>query len=314
MEPPGQRDADRQVEEEEEDGDSDDESDASTASWSSSPAQEERAGPSSGLAETGQEDGESPSPPVPPSGPHPGREGGGSPDGAIPPPGLEPARCTACDRPGCSRENRGCAFYRRPRDAHEDAQLGDHVPHFAQMRVVVAGRRFRLGEQLYDRGVATGAGNNCLIDTLRQALGVPCDMDFVRAELMRRFPAGPARVTERSFLDLRDHWESVLTCMSISYQAMGHAPIDVATLKIACVDADFPENGDVVGTGARHLHILRENQNHFVPLVAVESGSAPAAAQPVRGGRTCDEAPLPEMPPKKRLRGKCSINPRSHWS
>ena len=112
-------------------------------------------------------------------------------------------------------------------------------------------------------------------------------------------------------MDLRDHWESVLTCMSISSEAMGHAAIDVATLKIACVDADFPENGDVVGTGARHLHILRENQNHCVPLLAVASGSASAAAQPVRGDRPRDEAPLPEQPPKKRLRGKCSVKPRS---
>ena len=139
-------------------------------------------------------------------------------------------------------------------------------------------------------------------------------MDFVRAELMRRFPVGPARVTEKSFLDLRDHWESVLTYMSISAQAMGHAAIDVATLKIACVDADFPENGDVVGTGTRPLHILRENQNHFVPLLAVESGSAPAAAQPMREGRPCHEAPLPEFPPRKRLRGKCSLTQRSQQS
>ena len=99
----------------------------------------------------------------------------------------------------------------------------------------------------------------------------------------------------------------------MSSVAKSYATIDVATLTIACVDADLSENGDVVGTGTRQLHILRENQNHFVPLLAVASGSASAAAQPVRGDRPRDEAPLQEQPPKKRLRGKCSVNPRSQW-
>ena len=45
--------------------------------------------------------------------------------------------------------------------------------------------------------------------------------------------------------------------------------------------------------------------------VAVDSGSAPAAAQPVKEGRNCDEAPVPEFPPRKRMRSKCNISPRS---
>ena len=37
-------------------------------------------------------------------------------------------RCHACDRKGCWRENPRCLFFRRIRDAHEDAIIGNKVP------------------------------------------------------------------------------------------------------------------------------------------------------------------------------------------
>ena len=41
--------------------------------------------------------------------------------------------------------------------------------------------------------------------------------------------------------------------------------------KVVCVDMIYMGEGDVVGSGSKRLVIARQNQNHFVPLIACRS-------------------------------------------
>ena len=108
--------------------------------------------------------------------------------------------CHACDRRGCWHANPLCLFYDRSREAHEDALLGDTVPHMRETRITctadgtqMEGRlqvdwwrlyndvRFVLNEaQHFTMCKASGHESNCLIDTLRQLLLLDCDIGAVR--------------------------------------------------------------------------------------------------------------------------------------
>ena len=124
-------------------------------------------------------------------------------------------RCAACDRVNCSSDNPHCPFYRRSREPHADAQLGDNVPHMRQMAieyepdgtVEVEGNRFRPGG-------ASSESCNCLIDTLRQVLHLQCDLAGVRRHLMTLFPDGPGVVTSSNFLELELHWAEVVDALA----------------------------------------------------------------------------------------------------
>ena len=121
---------------------------------------------------------------------------------------------------------------------------------------IVDGREYMLG-------CASGADNNCLIDTLRQKLNIIASVGSVRRRLQERFPSGEARVTAHNFLELQAHWRAVLEFLG---QTAGR-PIDTNHYRVVCLDLTIGHSGDVVGTGALTLHIARVGLNHFVPLI-----------------------------------------------
>ena len=95
---------------------------------------------------------------------------------------MPASRCSNCDRLGCSPADPQCPFYMRARGFHGDAGWGDSVPHMTQMewRLLSDGSVEIEGTQ-WSRGRALGDGNNCLIDTLRQA----CDKLAVSTSRVR---------------------------------------------------------------------------------------------------------------------------------
>ena len=104
------------------------------------------------------------------------------------------------------------------------AGTGGHLPHQSQicwrfngvtttgaMRIIVDGRHYYV--QYGNPGKLTeGEQNNCLIDSLRQCLGVQCDRTLVRADLQSvyEFHVGRAKVTFDSYLDVEEHWKVIL--------------------------------------------------------------------------------------------------------
>lgn len=124
-------------------------------------------------------------------------------------------------------------------------------------------------------GSASGADNNCLIDTLRQKLGnLFVSLAGVRDELAMLFPSGPGRIRKTdagNFLELELHWAAVVRLLG---QHSGHR-LDPANFKIVCVDLQRANHGDVVGTGRIGLHIARVHGNHFVPLLRYHGARGP---------------------------------------
>ena len=173
------------------------------------------------------------------------------------------SRCAACDQLG--HDAASCPFFAgRAREAHPDAALGDTVPHMFQMDVRRDGAFFWVDGRKYRRGYASGRDNNCLIDTLRQKLGLICNVEWVRSQLQLRFAEpGLAQVTADNFLTLDLHWESVVDLL---FQNSGRS-LRSDAVRIVCVDTQFLGNGDVRGTGGLSLFIARENGNRFVPLI-----------------------------------------------
>ena len=145
---------------------------------------------------------------------------------------------------------------------------GDNVPHMFQRTVrllepglvEVDGRSFRLGH-------ASGASNNCLVDSLRQAVSTQVDLDFVRDLLRDRFRDGPERVVEANFLTLDYHGLAVLD--ALLQHGRQEAPGASEGYTIVCVDMGCIGNGDVVGVGPLEVFIARAGGNHFVPLAPV---------------------------------------------
>ena len=133
-------------------------------------------------------------------------------------------------------------------------------------------RRFCINDREYIVGSASSDGHNCLIDTLRQQLGMIVSVEAVREVLKDTFTDGPDKVEAYNFLDLEAHWEKVVSTLG---ELWGSATFTGRRLKIVCIDLDSIEgtdgawqcDGNVVGTGDRKLYIARQDRNHFVPLL-----------------------------------------------
>ena len=125
------------------------------------------------------------------------------------------------------------------------------------------------------KGFASGAGCNCLIQTLLACLndnGLLCvaDVPWIRHELRRRFRQGENRVTEANYLDLRNHWTSIIDLIGISARRHGCDPTNQIHARNFNVTAVLEERRIVVerdGVGAISLFVLNEGNQHFVPLL-----------------------------------------------
>ena len=99
--------------------------------------------------------------------------------------------CGNCGRSGHEDNHHpACPFYNRDREDHDDAAMGDTIPHMSQTNIALQldgmplTQGLQRSEQWYEGhkveitvdgknfglGTASGKGCNCLIDTLRQQL------------------------------------------------------------------------------------------------------------------------------------------------
>ena len=131
------------------------------------------------------------------------------------------------------------------------------------------------GGHRFLKGFASGSGCTCLIQTLLSCLndnGVACaaDIPWIRKELRKRFPNGENRVTERNYLDLRNHWRSIIDLIGVSarhnsYDATNY--IHARNFKVTAVLEDTRLVSEVDGDGPIDLFLLNEGIAHFVPLL-----------------------------------------------
>ena len=190
--------------------------------------------------------------------------------------------CHACDTPRCWHINELCIFFGRARQAHIDSQaLGIGVPDiFARARVTI----FHLegGDDVctYFKVQASGAGSNCLVYSLLQCIGMaglPCsaNVPWVRTEMMKQFTsAGVSAVTSGTYLDLCEHWASVVSLLGSSARSMGldlEKRIVPSLFQITCISDVHSVIGDLVGTGRVHLYLFNEGNCHYSPLLPYRS-------------------------------------------
>ncbi len=140
----------------------------------------------------------------------------------------------------------------------------------------------RIDGRVYFKGSATGQGNNCLIDALRQAIDdrLPCvaNMSWVRQNLLKKFPRhGESAVTAAGFLDLRMHGAAIVNLIGESARWEGldtQGQIHAHTFTVVCVEESLGLLGDVVGTGPLKLYLLNEGFHHYVPLLPQRGGQS----------------------------------------
>ena len=126
--------------------------------------------------------------------------------------------------------------------------------------------------QSYQLGSASGAGCNCLIDTLRQKLpGVICSVSGVRAALEERHRSLPTRIDPGTYLPL-DFWDEIVDLCGFHNRVRAIRTSWAHRFRIVLVDLTWIGHGEVFPRGSRPglerstLTIARVNQNHFVPL------------------------------------------------
>ena len=128
-----------------------------------------------------------------------------------------------------------CPYFQKIRgqvtwDANEtqlqdaEADTGGSLPHQSQINWKINGNTTRGSTCILVDGkpyyvqygnpgkLSEGERNNCLIDSLRQCIGVQCDRTLVRADLqsLYGFHAGRAKVTFDSYLDVEEHCKDIL--------------------------------------------------------------------------------------------------------
>ena len=125
-----------------------------------------------------------------------------------------------------------------------------------------------------------GERNNCLIDSLRQCLGIKTDRKKVREDLIREFGNKPdgdrAQVTHMSFLDIHSHWRAIIQSI------IKHNTSNFSTecnLKEYCIIAIYATDIDQGWTNeqltARYrLVVLNTDDIHFDPCLRKQSGSS----------------------------------------
>ena len=99
---------------------------------------------------------------------------------------------------------------------------------------------FVFNDEAFQMGEANGDGCNCLIDTLRQSLGLMCNVTEIRRRLHRIHPD----ILVGEYLELERHWQSIVQLL---LQSVGSAA-RWEHHRIICVDCICLGNGDVEGT------------------------------------------------------------------
>ena len=158
------------------------------------------------------------------------------------------------------------------------------MPHFSQVSwhfesaaadqpriVVVNGHSYKVGHG--DPGYINGVcENNCLIDSLRQCLGIEADCRKVRRDLINEFAGAAddrARVGATTYLDVGAHWRSILRSL-LRHRVTG-SPVSwsVDDFRVIALSANNAGHGSPEGRrDAPHtLVVLNDSDVHFDPCL-----------------------------------------------
>ena len=142
-------------------------------------------------------------------------------------------------------------------------------------------RVISVNDKRWELQSATGIDFNCLIDTVRQSLGIPCSLtllDTIRNDLATEFPAARGQLQVRTsdhflgpnFLEFLEHTRAVARLL---LQKAGVEDQRPEELRFICVDLDRDEFSVLEGTGPRQREVwfVRENSNHFLPVLPSET-------------------------------------------
>ena len=211
--------------------------------------------------------------------------------------------CARCGGVGHVAEH--CPFFRRTRETHADAQMGDNVPHMNQVNITISADgavveqcqravgwfyhqklEISVDNINFVLGKASGEGCNCLIYTFQKILPTRMfDVRSVRAELERHHAGRPTAIVRGDYLDLDIYWADIIDIIG-RHNLQGVIPNFSSKFRICCVDMCWIGNGEVLPRGMpqgnrQTLYIARVNQNHFVPLLRSQK----------HGGEIVQEAP-----------------------
>ena len=189
--------------------------------------------------------------------------------------------CHRCDKVGCCDAN--CSSFKRPRPNVSDAPTTGTAAADIFERTPVQIRRERgnlnvfveFSGRSFIKGFASGDGYNCLIQTLLACLndnGILCvaDVPWIREELRRRFRTGENIVMAKNYLDLRNHWRSIIDLIGISARRNSCDPanqIHARNFNVTAVLEDGRFVAEKDGEGPISLFMLNEGNSHFVPLL-----------------------------------------------
>ena len=113
--------------------------------------------------------------------------------------------------------------------------------------------------------------NNCLIDSLRQCLGIRCDRTLVRQDLLEQFGAavGSARVTPTNFLDVKEHGRAIVASLLRHQEGTVPAPQDYCIIALHVSRDGSADHGFVVGNlrAAQTFIVLSKANMHFDPCL-----------------------------------------------
>ena len=187
-----------------------------------------------------------------------------------------------------------CEFFQRMRghicwtaNAQQlmDTQAGTDgaLPHYSQVEWHFEGRTDRGSRKVVVDGISYFVGrgdpgravdseyNNCLIDSLRQCLGLIADLKTVRSDLISEFAneVGRAKVTQSSFLDIEIHGRAILRSL---FRHNSSGQTSSYESRIYCIIALYANNvghGVVVGdrTAPLRLVVLNDSDTHFDPCM-----------------------------------------------
>ena len=123
---------------------------------------------------------------------------------------------------------------------------------------------------------AEGERNNCLIDSLRQCLGLTADRKKVRADLQAQFGSAVedrAKVTDSSYLDVDFHWRAILHSLFRHNTSGLPLHCDINEYCVIALYTNNPGNGSVNGNLAapHRLIVLNTSDIHFDPCLYARS-------------------------------------------
>ena len=137
-------------------------------------------------------------------------------------------------------------------------------------KIIVDGTAYSVGRGDPGRA-ADGEYNNCLIDSLRQCVGMVSDRKAVRKDLMDEFRNAElrAKVTLESYLDIESHWRSILTALFRHNGSNLPTECDLRQYCVIALYANRAGHGVVFGSlnAPCRLVVLNDSDIHFDPCL-----------------------------------------------